>query len=242
MRKGIVLSIMTALCLMTAPTWAAWMQYGDADVLGTGTYGSDPMAGATLEGLTAGSYSYASLIKPHGFPFSPSAGDYAGTDQIYVGSVQTAYHDGYSGYSGRKNGPQVITMDYSSLVPTGDVVDTLTLGIGADDFQYNYWYAGKFTASVNGVEDSVLEGMLNGLNQTGPRVQFLTIGIDTAILNPSNILTLSIDQVGDGGDGWAIDYLTTGVTSSPSQVPEPSSIVVVAGGLASLIGMLKRKA
>jgi hypothetical protein len=29
----------------------------------------------------------------HGFPFAPGLGDFAGTDQIYVGSTQTGVHD-----------------------------------------------------------------------------------------------------------------------------------------------------
>jgi hypothetical protein len=40
------------------------------------------------------------------------------------------------------------------------------------------------------------------------------------------VLTLSIDQGGDGGDGWALDYLTVGVTTQQtptSTVPEPLS-------------------
>jgi len=43
----------------------------------------------------------------HEFPFTPSAGDFAGTDQIYVRSVQTAAHDGYAGAAQRINGPSM---------------------------------------------------------------------------------------------------------------------------------------
>ena len=41
----------------------------------------------------------------------------------------------------------------------------------------------------------------------------MTIGIDPAVLQTNNILTLSIDEGGNGGDGWAIDFLTVGVTT-----------------------------
>src|SRR6516162_5973846 len=101
--------------------------YGTENVLGTGTYSSDPTAGATLFGLVPGNVTFASLIQAHSYPFSPSAGDYPGTDQIYVGSNQTGAHDGYSQAASRIAGPQVISLDYSSLVSPGSVVDTLTL-------------------------------------------------------------------------------------------------------------------
>ena len=48
-----------------------FLEYGDEDVLGTGSYGSDPKAGATLEGLAAGTNTFATLITGHGFPFTP---------------------------------------------------------------------------------------------------------------------------------------------------------------------------
>jgi hypothetical protein len=207
--------------------------YGDQDVLGTGTYPSDPTAGATEEGLAPGAVTYATLIQPHGFPFTPSPGDYPGTDQIYVGQTQTGAHDGYSTSAGRINGPQVVTLDYSALIPGGNQVDTLTLGIAADDFQFPA-FGQPFTASINGVPNAGLTTVLNGLNQGGPVTQFFTIGLDPTLLDPSHVLTLSINEGGDGGDGWAIDYLTVGVTSSP--VPEPSATAFLTVGLLALMG------
>src|SRR4030095_9043491 len=55
---------------------------------------------------------------------------------------------------------------------------------------------------------------INSLLQTGPVVQFLSIGLDPASLDVSNVLTLTIDERGDGGDGWAVDFLTVGVQTT----------------------------
>jgi len=77
-----------------------------------------------------------------------------------------------------------------------------------------------------------LTSVLNGLNQTGPRMQFFTIGLSSSLLNPNHIITLRIDQGGDGGDGWAVDFLTVGVTTR--LVPEPASVVSIAVGLAAI--------
>src|SRR5437763_15303241 len=93
------------------PLSAAVMVYGDQDCLNTACYGaSDPKAGATLEGLAPGVVTLATNSFGHGFPFSPSD-DFLNTDQIFVGSVQTATHDGYSIATSRINGPQVLTLD-----------------------------------------------------------------------------------------------------------------------------------
>jgi hypothetical protein len=230
MKPALFFSALTAGLCLAGQAQAGLQFYGDQDLLGTGSYSSDPTAGATLSGLAAGSVTYASLIQGHSWPFSPSAGDYPGTDQIYVGSTQTGSHDGYSGSSTRLNGPQVITLNYSSLVPAGETISTFTLGIAADDFQ-NIPFGQPFTASINGVANTSLTAVLNGLNQTGPVTQFFTLGLDTSLLNGSQTLTLSINQLGDGGDGWAIDYLSVGVTT----VPEPSALaVLIAGGAAFL--------
>ena len=43
---------------------------------------------------------------------------------------------------------------------------------------------------------------------------------------------------GDGGDGWAIDFLTTGVTTAA--VPEPSSIVISMMGMVALAGFARK--
>jgi hypothetical protein len=206
---------------------AAVLQFGDQDVLGNGSYSTDPTAGATLEGLAPGVSTFGAPGIVHNFPFAPSTGDYPGTDQIYVGTVQTDAHEGYSAAAQRINGPQVITMDYSSLVPAGQVVQSLTLGIAADDFQFPR-FGNPFTAQINGVTDSSLTDVINSVDETGPVVQFFSIGILPGELLSTNVLTLSINEGGDGGDGWAIDFLTVGVTA----VPEPATLY---SGLCSLL-------
>lgn len=233
--KVIVMCVLAAVLAAMSPcAWATVIVYGDKDICGTGTYPDEPTTGATLEGLAADVLTVSTVyINNHGFPFIPYA-DFAGTDQIYVGSTQTASHDGYSTYAGRINGPQVITLDYGSLVPAGHIVETLTLGIGADDFQYGA-FGQPYTATLNSQSASALTNRLNALNQTGPDTQFFSIGIDPAVLVASDVLTLSIDQGGTGGDGWAIDFLTVGVTTV---IPEPATIALL--GIGSL-GLLRRR-
>lgn len=213
-RFGAVASIALGLVAATGAS-AGVVQYGDQDLCNTGTYPSSPTAGATLEGLAPGDVTYANLITAHGFPFSPQPGDFQGTDQIYVGGNQTGFHDGYSGAGDRLHGPQVIFLDYSSLVPAGHVVTTLTLGIAADDFQ-NPVFGQPFTAMINGSVNSTITGVLNTVNQTTPVTQFISFGLDVSSagrgVNPYSIV-LSINEGGDGGDGWAIDFLTVGVTT-----------------------------
>src|ERR1035438_6777168 len=102
----------SALLLVTAAVsgHAGVLTFGTMDCLGQGCYGaSDPTAGANLQGLAPNAVTLASLSFAHAYPFSPSPGDFPGTDTIYVGSVQTGAHDGYSTYAGRVNGPQVLT-------------------------------------------------------------------------------------------------------------------------------------
>jgi hypothetical protein len=210
---------------------AAVLEYGNENLLNTGTYPSDPKAGATLQGLAPGTITDAANFFAHSFPFTPGAGDFAGTDQIYVGSNQTAIHDGYSESTQRIAGPQVITMDYSSLVPAGQKVDTLTLGIASDDFQFQE-FGQPFSATINGVAATALTTKLNSFDENGPLTHFFTIGVDPSILTADNHLVLSINEGGDGGDGWAVDYLTIGVTTSP--VPEPSTMLLLGLGAAAL--------
>ena len=214
--------------------------YGDEDLLGFGYGGGDPIAGATLTGLTTNTITDATNSFGHGFPFTPSGGEFSGTDQIFVGSVQTNAHDGYAAFAGRTAGPQVVEMDYSALVGVGQQVTSLTLGIAADDFQFGS-FGQPFTASVNGVVNAALTAKLNSLNQTGPLTHFLTIGIDPALLTPSDTLTVSIDQGGDGGDGWAADFFTVGVTTASVAAPEPGSLALVALGAAPLLAVARRR-
>lgn len=226
-----------SLLLVTLGSQAAVLTYGDKDIVGFGAYATDPTTGATLEGLAPGVSTIGILGLGgvnHGFPFDPEADDYAGTDQIYVGSNQTGFSDGYSRYAGRIVGPQVITLDYSSLVSSGEKIDTLTLGIGFDDFQFPA-FGNPYSASVNGNADAALSALANSFIQTGPETSFGSIGIDPGILAANHVLTLSIDQGGAGGDGWAIDFLTVGVTTSPIPLP-PAAIL-----LASALGLLVRR-
>jgi hypothetical protein len=209
------------------PATAQVLTYGDQDTLGFGNYPSDPEAGATVVGLSPGATTLATNQFTHGFPFSPSGGDFPGTDQIYVGSVQTAFHDGYSSFAGRLNGPQVIPMDYSSLVPPGQAVTSLTLGIAADDFQFGA-FGQPYIAKINGTTDTALTNLLNSINLTGPADRFVSVGVSLASLLPSNVLTLSIDQGGDGGDGWAVDFLTIGVTAA---VPESGTLLLIGAAM-----------
>jgi hypothetical protein len=182
------------------------MTYGDKDCLQQGCYGAtDPVTGATLQGLAPDTITLATNSFGHAYPFTPDAGDFPGTDQIYVGHAQTGAHDGYSGSAPRIPGPQTLVLDYSSLL-TGGSLSTLTLGIAADDFQFPV-FGQPFTATVNGSVDAALTAELNALSQSGPVVQFFTIGLNPAIDTASHILTISIDEGGDGGDGWAVDFL-----------------------------------
>ena len=233
-------ALLLAASLATCSLQATVITFGTEDCLTTGCYGAnDPTAGATLQGLAPDTVTLASMSFGHSFPFTPSVGDFPGTDQIYVGSTQTAMHDGYSDTAQRINGPDVLTLDYSSLITAGQTLTSLTLGIAADDFQFPA-FGQPFTASINGVADPALVTELESLNLTGPVVQFFTIGIDPSVDTGSHILTLSIDEGGDGGDGYALDFLTIGVTTAASTAtPEPSTMVLLGlGGLA--IGVSRR--
>jgi PEP-CTERM motif len=230
-------ALLLAAVLGSVSLPASVVTFGTEDCLETGCYGTnDPTAGATLQGLAPGAVTLASMSFAHSYPFTPAPGDFAGTDQIYVGSVQTDAHDGYSDASQRINGPDVLVLDYSSLIAAGQTLTSLTLGIAADDFQFPV-FGQPFTASINGVVSAALTTQLESLNETGPVVQFFTIGLNPSIDTGSHILTLSIDEGGDGGDGYALDFLTVGVTTTGSggggATPEPGTISLLGlGGLA----------
>lgn len=198
------------------------LTYGDMDLFGFG-YSNSPTFGATLQGQPVFTRS-AGLNNPHPhpFPFSPSGGDFPGTDQIYVGSVQTGFMDGYSVSPQRINGPQVLALDYSSIVPAGGTVTSFTLGIAADDFQQPS-FGQPFIVLVNGVPNAYLTAELNSINQGGPVTEFYTWGLPTSLLDPNHTFTLSIDQGGNGGDGWAVDFLTVGVEAI---VPLPPALAL----------------
>jgi hypothetical protein len=226
---------MPGVVLATISLHAGVITYGTEDCLGTGCYGTaDPTAGATLQGLAPGVATVATTAFGHSFPFSPSPGDFPGTDQIYVGSVQTGDDDGYAGTSQRVNGPDVMTMDYSSLIGAGQSLQTLTLGIAADDFQFPV-FGNPFIVTVNGTVDAALTSELESFNDSGPVVQFFTIGLDPSIDSSSHTLTLSIDEGGNGGDGWAVDFLTVGVTTTGSAAPEPSTMALLVLGLGGVV-------
>lgn len=229
-----------------APAQAQFIEFGDEDLSNTGTYASDPKAGATLVGLAPNAVTFATNSFIHSFnPLpAPQPGDFAGTDQIYVGSTQTSFHDGYSSASNRLNGPQTFSLNYGSLVPAGNVVQTLTLGFAADDFQAPA-FGQPFVATVNGVTNTTLTNVLNNLNQTGPLTRFITIGIDPSVLADNNVLTFGINELGDGGDGWTVDFLTVGVTSAPAApaTPEPGSLALLMGlGISGISFVARRRA
>jgi hypothetical protein len=227
-----------ALVASAGAAQAGVMVFGSENCLGTGCYGAtDPTAGVTLEGLAPGVVSTGAGFG-HAYPFSPGPGDFPGTDQMYVGSVQTGFHDGYSVASQRINGPDVMTMDYSALVGPGQKVKTLTLGVAADDFQ-NPVFGQPFTATLNGAPAPALTTEFNGLNESGPQVELFTIGLNRNLDTPAHTLTLSIDEGGDGGDGWAVDYLTVGVTTAA--IPEPGAWTLMLIGVAGLGGLARQR-
>jgi hypothetical protein len=114
-------------------------------------------------------------------------------------------------------------LNYAPLVPAGQIVATLTLGIAADDLQFPD-FGQPFSATLNGCTAAALTTQLNSLNPSGPQFQIFTMGLAPSLDTSAHILPLSIDEGGDGGDGWAIDFLTVGVTTRVAPgVPEPAS-------------------
>ncbi|MBL8746594.1 MAG: hypothetical protein JNK58_09600 [Phycisphaerae bacterium] len=232
-RRGLAASILFASVASVAMGGPANVQtYGDVDMLNQGMYPDDPTAGADKFGLAANEIMFATNQYFHGnWPFVPEGDDYPGTDTMYAGAFQYTGGDGYSNSPGVVNGAQVITIDYSAQVGEGEIITSFTLGIAADDFQFPT-FGNAYTAVINSQQNAALTGVLNDFNQTGPFVQFFTIGLDVASLNPNHTLTLIIRQGDSGargfgpGDGWAIDFLTVGIET----VPAPSA--------AALVGML----
>lgn len=222
----ILATSVTLIAAAKSPADAAVMTYGDMDCVGFGCYGAaDPTSGAVLQGLGAGVTSHATTAFSHGLPPFPGGVDFAGTDTIYVGSHLIHADDGYAANGNPVAGPQMLTLNYGGLVAGGTHITSLTLGIAADDFQ-NPFFGQPFMASVNGTPNADLTALLNSINTGGPSVQFFTIGLDLNDLAPSNILNISIDEGGDGGDGWAVDFLTVGVTTAANVVPEPMTLAL----------------
>jgi hypothetical protein len=211
-----------------APAGAAVATYGNANLFGFGyPGGADPTAGATLQGLAPGVTTSATNGYSHPYPFSPAAGDLGGTHQIYVGQVQTATRDGYANEPSRAHAPDVININYSALIPAGQTVQTFTLGIGIDDFQYPV-FGDPIHVAVNGIPITALDNAFMSDDMEIPSVNagyehFWSVGLSTAPL--PGAMTLSINEGGDGGDGWAVDFVTVGVT-----VPEPTGALLATAG------------
>jgi len=239
-RRSIVGGLI-ALGLATASAPADVIQFGDRDLLNTGSYADDPTAGATLQGLAPGAVTAATKTYAHPFPFTPDPGTFGGTDQMYTSGQNSRPRDGYSGSAGTVNGPQVLTMDYNSVVPAGQRVETLTLGIAADDFQQPRFKL-PYVAKVNQVVNAALTNQLNAMDLGTPEVRFFSVGIDPAVLAPSNVLDLSIERAGPGSDGWAVDFTTIGVTTTAQTVPEPTTLgVMVLGAVAIGLRTYRRR-
>ena len=241
--RAALVACATPLAAQTTTLAPGVLQYGSANCLGFNCYGSaDPTAGANLTDLAAGASTVGTTSFAPGYPGAPAAGAVAGTDHLYVGATQTGFNDGYSNYSGRVHGPQVFTLDYNALVPPGIGFTSLTLGIMTDDFEFPA-YGNPFTARINGTVDAGLSALLNKLDETGARARFVTYGLDATLLPASNVLTLSIDEGGTGGDGWAVDFLTLGVPgfSPPVVIPEPSPLLLAGAGLTTLAAAARRR-
>lgn len=225
------LGVLVAVGGLISPARAEVMHYGDPNLLGMGVYSSDPTAGASLQGLAPNVVTVASNRFSHGYPFVPATDAYPGTDRIYSsGGPPTGLVDGYSLVPNRVDGPDVINMDYGSLVGPGQRVETLTLGIAPSDIQHPM-LGQPYEVKVNGVVNEALTHQFNVMDLGGPSVQFFTAGIDPSLLLPSHVLNLSIARAGTAADGWAVDFTTIGVTAVP--VPEPTSIAILGLGIAS---------
>jgi len=130
----------------------------------------------------------------------------------------------------------------AGLAPNVVTDATNSYGIAADDFQFPV-FGQLFLVTLNGGSDPSLTTKLESLNESGPVVHFFTIGLDPALDNPSHTLTLSINEGGDGGDGFAVDFLTLGVETASATTPEPSGIVMsgMVLGVISIALWLRRR-
>jgi hypothetical protein len=117
-------------------------------------------------------------------------------------------------------------------VSAGQSITSLTLGIAADDFQFPN-YGQPFIAAIDGSPDPALTAELNSLSEGGPEVHFFTIGLDAALDDSTHTLSVSLDEGGDGGDGWAVDFLTLGVETTAT--PEPGAAILSAIGMLALL-------
>ncbi len=207
-------AVPVALCL-AASAQAEVKVFGDKDLLGFGQYSSDPPEwGARTEGLKPGEVKTGIFKTFHNFPFTPTPEDFPGTDQVYVGSNQSASLDEYANYGGRQKGPQTFKLDIGDLL-SGGKPQTLTLGIMFDDLQQPT-HGQPFVVTVNGQRLDAMNQAINQQNlrdkENRPSTVFISAGLDPSILQSGNTLEVVIDQEGQGGDGWAVDYLTVGVT------------------------------
>lgn len=203
--------------------------FGDLDRVGNGTYLTSPWDTAALFGLTAGQTS-AGPVFPAAGPTPPNQADFQRTDRVLKGTGSA--QDGYANAMNNPlSGAHTFTLDYTAALQGGTAVDTLTIGVMLIDVQPSA--SAQYTLNVNGSASAFtnITGVVNGLDQAGQAGQFLSFGVplDVLALNPSaNTLNFTIDQ-GVGGDGFAVDFLTVGVTP----VPEPAGLLLV--GLAAFV-------
>ncbi|VVB56963.1 Uncharacterised protein [uncultured archaeon] len=108
--------------------------------------------------------------------------------------------------------PLVMKVDFRAQLAgfdkIGGVLSSAALQIFVDDFQAKNW-GSHFKATLNGVDAPFIADVLNGLDQSGPVEQMVTIKIpDEYIpLLKSGRLNLSITETTGKGDGYAVDAL-----------------------------------
>lgn len=174
------------------------VRVGDIDNLGFGwPSGFEPFSGQSTPA--------------HGFPWTPSGVDPAGTDRIMVVSSYTGApphgSDGYTAYTSRPgNLPEPITLNFDLR---GSLPSSAVLQIFVDDFQAPTWGA-HYEVTLDGVRAPFIEDVINLLVQTGPIGKLVTWLIPpefVELLNDGE-LVISIDDPTTGaGDGFAIDFV-----------------------------------